>query len=145
MKNILIAVFTILLAPLSLQALELDLDSKSLFDANFTIDSTFTLDGKTSQLSASGEAGPYGRVYLSYEFTSKQDLADRGEFTGYAWTQNGEDIVTASLQGFYVKKGAIYKMYTLDVASNGVFHFGIGQADFVAKTLDFKVEEINTD
>ena len=65
MKNTQIAVFAILLSPLSLQALELDLDSKSLFDANFTIDSTFTLDGKTSQLSASGEAGPYGRVYIS--------------------------------------------------------------------------------
>ena len=51
MKNTLIAVFAILLSPLSLQALELDLDSKSLFDANFTIDSTFTLDGKNSQLS----------------------------------------------------------------------------------------------
>ena len=58
MKNTLIAVFAILLLPLSLQALELELDSKSLFDANFTIDSTFTLDGKTSQLSASGKAGP---------------------------------------------------------------------------------------
>ena len=46
MKNTLIAVFAILLSPLSLQALELDLDSKSLFDANFTIDSTFTRDGK---------------------------------------------------------------------------------------------------
>ena len=145
MKNIIIVLFTILLSPLGAYALELELDSKSLFDANFTIDSTFTLDGKTSQLSASGKAGPYGRVYLSYEFTSKQDLSDRGEFTGFAWTQNGEEIVTATLQGFYVKQGSIFKMYTLDVVDNGVFHFAIGEADFVAKTLDFKVAEINTD
>ena len=36
-------------------------------------------------------------------------------------------------------------MYTLDVVNNGVFNFAIEQADFVAKTFDFKVAEINTD
>ena len=82
------------------------------------------LDGKTFSFLLQVKQA-YGRVYLSYEFTSKQDLADRGEFTGYAWTQNGEEIVTATLQGF-MKKGAIYKMYTLDVVDNGVFHFMIG-------------------
>ena len=57
------------------------------FQAQFTIDSTFTRDGKDYEVSASGEAGPYGRAYLSYVFTDKQELGDRGEFTGFAWTQ----------------------------------------------------------
>jgi hypothetical protein len=82
------------------------------FQAQFTIDSTFTRDGKDYEVSASGEAGPYGRAYLSYVFTDKQALGDRGEFTGFAWTQNGEDIVTATLQGVYVKAGNLFKLHT---------------------------------
>jgi len=62
------------------------LDPESLFAANFTIDSTYTGDGKTFHLSAPGEAGPYGRGYLSCEFIDKQDMKDRYEFTGHAWT-----------------------------------------------------------
>ena len=70
------------LMPFTVSAAELALDKNSFFDANFTIDSTYTSDGQNYQVSASGEAGPYGRVYLSYEFTDKQDLGDRGEYTG---------------------------------------------------------------
>ena len=72
---------------------------KDSFEGNFVIDSTFTRDGgKTFEVSASGDAGPYGRAYLSYVFTDKQNLGTAGEFTGFAWTQNGEDVVTATLQ-----------------------------------------------
>ena len=84
------------LMPFTVSAAELALDKNSFFDANFTIDSTYTSDGQNYQVSASGEAGPYGRVYLSYEFTDKQDLGDRGEYTGHAWTQNGEVVATQS-------------------------------------------------
>ena len=39
--------------------------SEDSFEGNFVIDSTFTRDGgKTYEVSASGDAGPYGRVYL---------------------------------------------------------------------------------
>jgi hypothetical protein len=106
--------------------------------------STYTSDGKTYQVSASGEAGPYGRVYLSYEFTDKQDLGDRGEYTGHAWTQNGETIATATLQGIYVKNGALFKLYGLNTLSDGKFHYAIGHVDFVAQTMTFKVADILT-
>jgi hypothetical protein len=132
------------LFPLTVSAAELALDPNSFFDANFTIDSTYTSDGKTYQVSASGEAGPYGRVYLSYEFTDKQDLGDRGEYTGHAWTQNGETIATATLQGIYVKNGALFKLYGLNTLSDGKFHYAIGHVDFVAQTMTFKVADILT-
>jgi len=35
------------------------------FVANFDIDSAHTTDGTNYKISASGEAGPYGRVWLS--------------------------------------------------------------------------------
>jgi hypothetical protein len=55
--------------------------SKDSFEGNFVIDSTFTRDGgKTFEVSASGDAGPYGRVYLSYVFTDKQNLGIAGEY-----------------------------------------------------------------
>ena len=91
--------------------------SKDSFEGDFVIDSTFTRDGgKTFEVSASGDAGPYGRAYLSYVFTDKQNLGTAGEFTGFAWTQNGEDVVTATLQGAYVKQGKVFKMYTFDIS-----------------------------
>ena len=51
------------------------------FTANFDIDSAHTTDGTNYKISATGEAGPYGRVWLSYEFTDKLGLGDSGEFT----------------------------------------------------------------
>lgn len=120
--------------------------SKDSFEANFVIDSSFTRDGgKTFEVSASGDAGPYGRAYLSYVFTDKQNLGTAGEFTGFAWTQNGEDVVTGTLQGAYVKQGKVFKMYTIDPTSNGKLNFATGIVDFVAKTIKFKVSEVDTD
>jgi len=124
---------------------ELKLDPESFFEAKFTIDSTYTSDGQNYQVSASGEAGPYGRVYLSYEFTDKQGLGDRGEYTGHAWTQNGETVVTATLQGVYVKKGKVFRLYGLNTLSDGIFHYAVGDIDFVGKTMNFNVSDVLTD
>ena len=91
-------------APMTVSAQEIKF-GKGAFEANFEIDSTFSVDGKTFKVSASGDAGPYGKAYLSYFFTDKRGDGDRGEFTGFAWTQQGEDVVTATLQGVYKKDG----------------------------------------
>ncbi len=116
------------------------------FDAMFNIDSTFTRDGgKTFEVSASGQAGDYGRTYLSYTFTDELRTLSTGEFTGFAWAQNGEDVNTATLRGIWKKSGKIFKLYTLDNVSNGKFNIGSGEVDFVAKTITFKVSELNTD
>tara|TARA_Y100000385_G_C12875967_1_gene543678 strand:+ start:157 stop:591 length:435 start_codon:yes stop_codon:yes gene_type:complete len=112
------------------------------FVANFDIDSAHTTDGTNYKISASGEAGPYGRVWLSYEFTDKLGMGDAGEFTGFAWTQNGEEFATATLQGVYRRKGTIFEMYSLDMVSDGVINIVSGEADFVAKTMTFKVSPL---
>ena len=113
------------------------------FVAEFEIDAAHTTDGVNYQISASGEAGPYGRVWLSYEFTDRQSIGDSGEFTGFAWTQNGEQFATATLQGVYRRKGAIFQMYSLDMVSDGVINIVSGEVDFVAKTMTFKVSPLN--
>ena len=113
------------------------------FLAEFEIDAAHTTDGVNYQISASGEAGPYGRVWLSYEFTDKQNNGESGEFTGFAWTQNGEQFATATLQGVYRRKGAIFQMYSLDMVSDGVINIVSGEVDFVAKTMTFKVSPLN--
>ena len=112
------------------------------FVANFDIDSAHTTDGTNYKISASGEAGPYGRGWLSYEFTDKLGMGDAGEFTGFAWTQNGEEFATATLQGVYRRKGTIFEMYSLDMVSDGVVNIVSGEADFVAKTMTFKVSPL---
>ena len=67
--------------------------------------------GTNYKISATGEAGPYGRVWLSHEFTDKLGLGDSGEFTGFAWTQSGEQFATAMLQGVYRREGTVFQMY----------------------------------
>ena len=89
-----------------------DLETGSSFEGNFSIDAVHTTDGSTYQVAASGEGGDYGRVYLSYTFSNKLSLNEMGEFTGYAWAQSGEDIVTATLQGVW-KKVEKYLICTL--------------------------------
>jgi len=113
------------------------------FVAEFEIDAAHTTDGVNYQISASGEAGPYGRVWLSYEFTDKQNNGESGEFTGFAWTQNGEQFATATLHGVYRRKGAIFQMYSLDMVSDGVINIVSGEVDFVGKTMTFKVSPLN--
>ena len=139
--GILIVALFASLAPLSSEAQEFKF-GKGAFEATFEIDSTFTTDGKTFEVSASGDAGPYGKAYLSYIFTDKQNQGDRGEFTGFAWTQQGENVVTATVQGVYKKDGKVFRIYSLDNASNGKFNIVSGEADFVAKTMKFKVSEL---
>jgi hypothetical protein len=131
------------LVQLNANAGELNLNSEK-FQGDFQIDSTFTRDGKTYEVSASGDAGPYGRVYLSYTFTDLLGLKDRGEFTGHAWTQNGEEVNTATLQGVYLKDGKVFKMYSFDLVSNGVINLALGTVDFVAKTMKFDVTGVET-
>ena len=126
-------------------AQEVDFAAAS-FEANFKIDSTFTRDGgKTFEVSASGEAGEYGKVYLSYTFTDDLDLKDAGEFTGFAWTQSGETVVTATLQGTYFKQGSIFKLYSWDITSERKMNMVIGVIDFVAGTVKADVREVVLD
>ena len=72
------------------------------------------------------------------------DSNRRRREAGFAWTQNGEDVVTATLQGAYVKQGKVFKMYTFDPTSSGKLNFATGIVDFVAKTMKFKVSEVDT-
>ena len=126
-------------------AQEVDFAAAS-FEANFKIDSTFTRGGgKTFEVSASGEAGEYGKVYLSYTFTDDLELKDAGEFTGFAWTQSGETIVTATLQGTYFKQGSIFKLYSWDITSERKLNMAIGVIDFVAGTVKADVREVVVD
>ena len=139
MKIITSTIFLFSTMFLSSLALSQDLETGSSFEGNFTIDAVHTTDGSTYQVAASGEAGDYGRVYLSYTFSNKLFLNEMGEFTGYAWTQSGEDIVTATLQGVVKKNGAVFDMYTFDAVSNGLINVATGEMDLVNRTMRFKV------
>ena len=116
------------------------------FEANFKIDSTFTRDGgKTYEVSASGQAGEYGKTYLSYTFTDDLGLNNAGEFTGFAWAQNGETILRATIQGTYFKQGSIFKLYSWDITSERKLNMVIGVIDFVAGTMKSDVREVVVD
>ena len=130
---------TLAIALISPLASSQSLDRGASFEGNFAIDAMHTMDGSNYQVAASGEAGEYGRVYLSYTFTNKLSLNEMGEFTGYAWTQSGEEVVTASLQGVWKKNGAVFDMYTFDAVSNGLINVATGEMDLVNRTMTFNV------
>ena len=135
-SSIVLFIMTMFVSSLSLAQ---DLEIGSSFEGNFSIDAMHTMDGSNYEVAASGEAGEYGRVYLSYTFSNKLSLNEMGEFTGYAWTQSGEDIVTATLQGVWKKNGAVFDMYTFDALSNGLINVATGKMDLVNRTMKFKV------
>ena len=124
-------------------AQDLKWDPKTTFDAVFDIDAVHTKDGINYELSASGDAGPYGKAYLSYTFTNYNNSITNGEFTGFAWTQMGENIVKATLQGVFKKEGKTFKMYSYDnTTDNGKIMVVTGIVDFVEQTMKFKVAPI---
>lgn len=123
-------------------AQDLKWDTSALINAEFIIDAVHTRDGVNYELSATGEAGPYGRVYLSYVFTNHNDSMESGEFTGFIWTQMEEEIIKGTTQGVYRKKGKVFKMYALDNLTNEKTYIVSGIADFVNKTLKFKASEV---
>ena len=123
-------------------AQDLKWDTSALINAEFIIDAVHTRDGVNYELSATGEAGPYGRVYLSYVFTNHNDSMESGEFTGFIWTQMEEEIIKGTTQGVYRKQGKVFKMYALDNLTNEKTYIVIGIADFVNKTLKFKASEV---
>lgn len=135
----LLVVMVLAVSPLSLGQ---DLKLGEPFVGDFTIDSVSTTDGVNYHLTASGEAGPYGRVCGNWLFTNKLGLEDMGEFTGYGWTQSGEDVVTATLQGVWEKNGKVFDLYTFDAVSNGLINVATGELDMVKKTLRFNVAPI---
>jgi len=68
------------------------------FQANFEITSAKTLGAQDYEITASGEAGPYGRVNVTMHFTNKLNNTNGiGEFTGFAWSQTPEGITEATL------------------------------------------------
>ena len=136
LSSLLLTLAIALISPLSSSQ---NLDRGASFEGNFAIDAMHTMDGSNYQVAASGEAGEYGRVYLSYTFTNKLSLNEMGEFTGYAWTQSGEEVVTASLQGVWKKNGAVFDMYTFDAVSNGLINVATGEMDLVNRTMTFNV------
>jgi hypothetical protein len=123
-------------------AQDLKWDTSALINAEFIIDAVHTRDGVNYELSATGEAGPYGRVYLSYVFTNHNDSMESGEFTGFIWTQMEEEIIKGTTQGVYRKQGKVFKMYALDNLTNEKTYIVSGVADFVNKTLKFKASEV---
>ena len=139
MKLLSSLLLTLVVALSSPLASSQNLDRGASFVGNFAIDAMHTMDGSNYQVAASGEAGEYGRVYLSYTFTNKLSLNQMGEFTGYAWTQSGEEVVTASLQGVWKKNGAAFDMYTFDAVSNGLINIATGKMDLVNRTMTFNV------
>jgi len=65
-------------------------------------------------------------------------LGDSGEFTGFAWTQNGEQFAIATLQSVDRREGSIFKMYSLDMMSDGVDQHCLVRGRLCGRDHDFQ-------
>lgn len=113
------------------------------FDANFEITSAKTIKAGEYECTASGEAGPYGRVYVTFHFTNKlNNTKGLGEFTGFGWSQTPEGITEATLQGITRNENGKFIGYSYDALTNGKVMQWRGEFDFVAGTIKLKVKEV---
>ena len=126
----------------SSRALAIDLNFENAFKIKMTIDHVYTEDNRIYKIAASGSAGPYGQAYSSWKFSDNLGLKDRGEFSGFAWTQIGTEVFKASLQGIYVKHGANFRIYSLDLVSDKKLQMKVGEINMVEKTMNFDVSDI---
>ena len=120
-----------------------DLKSIDKFKASFMMDSVESLGGGEYKLSASGQAGPYGRVFINLHFTNKlNNQTGLGEFTGMAWSQVEGVITEASLQGISKFNGKTFTVYSFDALSDGKAMMWKGDFDFVNKKVELEVQQI---
>ena len=111
-----------------------ELKSLDKFKASFTMDSAESLGGGEYKLTASGQAGPYGRVFTNFHFTNKLNNQNGvGEFTGMAWSQVDGVITEASLQGTSKFNGKTFTVYSFDALTDGKVMMWKGEFDFVNK------------
>ena len=113
------------------------------FDANFEITSAKTIKAGEYECTASGEAGPYGRVYVTFHFTNKlNNTKGLGEFTGFGWSQTPEGITEATLQGLTRNENGRFIGYSDEALTNGKVMQCRGEFDFVAGTIKLNVKEV---
>ena len=108
------------------------------FPAEFEVTSR-TSSQAGSSITPEGLVGEgYGKVYLSYDFTSGTADRKQGNFSGHlrSINQDGE-MVAATLQGIWKRDGKTLMMYTLDSFSNGDMIYAEGIVDLMAGTMTF--------
>jgi hypothetical protein len=141
MKALKIFLSVVLFFSVHVNAQEYELSNPQ--SASFEVTSFKTTSVNSWEMTAAGEAGRYGRVYLNFNFTNKLNQTDQGEYTGYGWAQNGESFDAATLQGSWRRQGDKFKLFGMDaVLASGAINFVTCLIDMVAGNVNCNFSEI---
>ena len=62
-----------------------------------------------------------------------------GKFTEYAQTQNGQDVVAATLQGVIKKNGKAFDVHNFDAISNALLDVATKELNSGNRTMKLKI------
>lgn len=94
---------------------------------SFSLDGKITsiaLDERGGVITASAEAGLYGKVFLTYNVTFNASVPDQGYFDGRGVGINDEgERAAGSRQGVFRREGHLVYFYSLDDVSDGRLNY----------------------
>ena len=111
------------------------------FKANFTIDSvTVGENHATVNVSSkSADVGQYGKVYLSYTFTSNPAIKSSGTWEGHGRGISPDGVMQRGiLKGVWTRDGGVINMKSLDSVTDGV-NYMQGTLNLLTGNVDIEV------
>ena len=118
----------------------------NLEDESFTFDlkiTSMTQHANGTQVNATGKAGRYGKVWLTYEFTPNPKQEHTGSFIGIGRAVSDEGVANeGQRRGVYVGDGLRGTVYSFDDVTDGAPNFCIEKWDLTNETIQMTFSRI---
>ncbi len=95
------------------------------------------------QVNATGTVQRYGKVFVTYNFSSNPAQENAGSFTGFGWGVTDDGVRNqAERRGVFVSNGLTGTVYSLDDMSDGNPNFCIEHWDLMKETISMQFSRV---